>query len=66
VLPSTPVFGGMSTVGSLCLVGAFSSAYAQVNKGTDIRTVQGYLGHRAISSTGRYTSLDSKRLAKLF
>jgi site-specific recombinase XerD len=40
--------------------------YALVNKGTDIRIVQGYLGHRSISSTVRYTNLDSKRFAKLF
>lgn len=43
-----------------------SCGYALVNKGTDIRIIQGYLGHRAISSTVRYTSLDSKRFAKLF
>jgi type 1 fimbriae regulatory protein FimB len=40
--------------------------YALVNKGTDIRVIQGYLGHRSISSTVRYTKLDSKRFAKLF
>jgi type 1 fimbriae regulatory protein FimB/type 1 fimbriae regulatory protein FimE len=28
-----------------------SCGYALVNKGTDIRIIQGYLGHRAISST---------------
>lgn len=43
-----------------------SCGYALVNKGTDIRIIQGYLGHRAISSTVRYTKLDSKRFAKLF
>lgn len=43
-----------------------SMGYSLVNKGTDIRTIQVYLGHRAISSTVRYTSLDSKRFAKLF
>lgn len=40
--------------------------YALVNKGTDIRIIQGYLGHRSISSTVRYTKLDRKRFAKLF
>jgi type 1 fimbriae regulatory protein FimB len=40
--------------------------YALVNKGTDIRIIQGYLGHRSISSTVRYTNLDRKRFAKLF
>jgi site-specific recombinase XerD len=40
--------------------------YSLVNKGTDIRIIQGYLGHRSISSTVRYTKLDSKRFAKLF
>jgi len=43
-----------------------SCGYALVNKGTDIRIIQGYLGHRCISSTVRYTRLDSKRFAKLF
>jgi type 1 fimbriae regulatory protein FimB len=43
-----------------------SCGYALVNKGTDIRIIQGYLGHRSISSTVRYTNLDSKRFAKLF
>ena len=43
-----------------------SCGYALVNKGTDIRIIQGYLGHKAISSTVRYTTLDSRRFAKLF
>ena len=43
-----------------------SCGYALVNKGTDIRIIQGYLGHRSISSTVRYTMLDSRRFAKLF
>ena len=43
-----------------------SCGYALVNKGTDIRIIQGYLGHRSISSTVRYTNLDRKRFAKLF
>jgi type 1 fimbriae regulatory protein FimB len=43
-----------------------SCGYNLVNKGTDIRIIQGYLGHRWISSTVRYTALDSRRFAKLF
>ena len=43
-----------------------SCGYALVNKGTDIRIIQGYLGHRSISSTVRYTALDKRRFAKLF
>ena len=43
-----------------------SCGYTLVNKGTDIRIIQGYFGHRSISSTVRYTKLDSKRFAKLF
>ena len=43
-----------------------TTGYALVNKGTDIRIIQGYLGHKAISSTVRYTKLDSRRFAKLF
>ena len=43
-----------------------SCGYVLVNKGTDIRIIQGYLGHHSISSTVRYTKLDRKRFAKLF
>jgi type 1 fimbriae regulatory protein FimB len=43
-----------------------SCGYALVNRGTDIRVIQGYLGHRSISSTVRYTALDRTRFAKLF
>jgi type 1 fimbriae regulatory protein FimB len=43
-----------------------STGYYLVNRGIDIRTIQDYLGHRSISSTVRYTKLDSKRFAKLF
>ena len=43
-----------------------SCGYVLINKGTDIRTIQGYLGHRSISSTVRYTNLDKRRFAKLF
>jgi type 1 fimbriae regulatory protein FimB len=38
-----------------------SAGYAMVNSGTDIRISQGYLGHKDISSTVRYTHLDKKR-----
>jgi type 1 fimbriae regulatory protein FimB len=43
-----------------------STGYALVNKGVDIRVIQGFLGHRSISSTVRYTALDRTRFAKLF
>jgi type 1 fimbriae regulatory protein FimB len=43
-----------------------SCGYALINKGTDVRTIQAYLGHRSISSTVRYTNLDRKRFVKLF
>jgi type 1 fimbriae regulatory protein FimB len=43
-----------------------TTGYSLVNKGTDIRIIQAYLGHKAISSTVRYTKLDSRRFAKLF
>jgi type 1 fimbriae regulatory protein FimB len=43
-----------------------SCGYALVNKGTDIRTIQGYLGNRSISVTARYTTLDRTRFARLF
>jgi type 1 fimbriae regulatory protein FimB len=38
-----------------------STGYAMVNNGNDLRIIQGYLGHRDISSTIRYTHLDKKR-----
>jgi type 1 fimbriae regulatory protein FimB len=43
-----------------------SCGYALINQGTDIRTIQGYLGHRFISSTVRYTKLDKNRFKGLF
>jgi type 1 fimbriae regulatory protein FimB len=43
-----------------------SCGYSLVNRGTYIRIIQSYLGHRSISSTIRYTKLDHKRFAKLF
>jgi hypothetical protein len=49
-----------------CLRASTCCGYALVNKGTDIRIIQGYLGYRSSSSTVRYTKLDSRRFAKLF
>ena len=43
-----------------------SCGYSLVNRGTDIRVIQSYLGHRSISSTVRYTKLNHKQFAKLF
>jgi type 1 fimbriae regulatory protein FimB len=43
-----------------------STGFDLINKGVDVRVIQSYLGHRSISSTVRYTRLDSKRFAKLF
>jgi type 1 fimbriae regulatory protein FimB len=43
-----------------------SCGYSLVNRGTDIRVIQTFLGHRSISSTVRYTKSDSRRFAKLF
>jgi site-specific recombinase XerD len=43
-----------------------SCGYSLINRGVDVRTIQAYLGHASISSTVRYTKLDSKRFAKLF
>jgi type 1 fimbriae regulatory protein FimB len=38
-----------------------STGYAMVNNGNDIRIIQEYLGHKAISSTVRYTKLNKSR-----
>jgi type 1 fimbriae regulatory protein FimB len=43
-----------------------SCGYALVNRGTDIRTIQGYLGNRSIAATARYTTLDRQRFVRLF
>ena len=38
-----------------------SCGYSLVKKGTDIRVIQAYLGHRSTSSTTRYTQGMSAR-----
>jgi site-specific recombinase XerD len=38
-----------------------ATGYALVNNGADIRKIQDYLGHVSITSTQRYTNLDSRR-----
>lgn len=43
-----------------------SCGYYLINKGTDLRTVQEYLGHRDINSTVIYTELDHSRFKGLF
>jgi site-specific recombinase XerD len=43
-----------------------STGYDLVNRGTDVRVIQSYLGHRSISSTVRYTKLNHKAFARLF
>jgi site-specific recombinase XerD len=43
-----------------------SCGYDLINKGTDVRIMQDYLGHRSISTTVRYTRLNRERFASLF
>jgi site-specific recombinase XerD len=43
-----------------------STGFDLINKGVDIRVILGYLGHRSISSTVRYTKLDKRRFKGLF
>jgi site-specific recombinase XerD len=40
-----------------------SAGYMLANEGTDTRLIQGFLGHRNIQNTVRYTQLSAKRLA---
>ena len=40
--------------------------YALANDGVDTRTIQGYLGHRSIQHTVRYTELAPTRFRELF
>jgi len=42
-----------------------STGYALANRGVDTRTIQGYLGHRSISHTVRYTELSTERFTGL-
>ena len=43
-----------------------AAGYVLANKGTDTRTLQGYLGHRSIQSTVRYTELAPCRFKNLW
>jgi len=43
-----------------------STGYYLADKGTDTRTIQGYLGHRNISNTVRYTELSAERFRGLW
>ena len=43
-----------------------STGYALANKGVDTRTLQGYLGHRSIQSTVRYTELAPGRFKDIW
>ena len=38
-----------------------STGYAMINSGNDVRIIQGYLGHRSITSTVRYTKLNKSQ-----
>jgi type 1 fimbriae regulatory protein FimB/type 1 fimbriae regulatory protein FimE len=43
-----------------------ATGYALANKGVDTRTLQGYLGHRSIQSTVRYTELAPGRFKDIW
>lgn len=43
-----------------------SCGYALVNKGTDTRTLQEYMGHASITNTVRYTALNAGRFDRLW
>ena len=40
--------------------------YNLINRGTDVRIVQSFLGHRSLQSTVRYTELAPNRFANLY
>ena len=44
----------------------YATGFALANKGTDTRTLQGYLGHRSIQSTVRYAELAPGRFKNLW
>jgi site-specific recombinase XerD len=43
-----------------------SCGYKLANDGVDTRTIQGYLGHKSIQHTVRYTELAPTRFKSLF
>ena len=43
-----------------------ATGYVLANKGIDTRTLQGYLGHRSIQSTVRYTELAPGRFKNIW
>jgi type 1 fimbriae regulatory protein FimB len=43
-----------------------SCGYYLTNQGKDLRLIQNFMGHASISSTIRYTAVDTRRFAKLF
>jgi type 1 fimbriae regulatory protein FimB/type 1 fimbriae regulatory protein FimE len=43
-----------------------SCGYALINRGSDVRTVQAYMGHASISNTVIYTRLDAARFNGLW
>ena len=43
-----------------------ATGYNLINRGTDVRMVQSFLGHRSIQSTVRYTELAPNRFANLY
>jgi type 1 fimbriae regulatory protein FimB/type 1 fimbriae regulatory protein FimE len=43
-----------------------AAGFVLANRGTDTRTLQGYLGHRSIQSTVRYTELAPGRFKNLW
>ena len=43
-----------------------STGYHLTNQGRDLRLIQDFMGHASISSTVRYTCVNTKRYAKLF
>jgi type 1 fimbriae regulatory protein FimB/type 1 fimbriae regulatory protein FimE len=40
--------------------------YALINKGTDVRVIQSYMGHVSIQSTVRYTHVDHSQFNGLW
>jgi type 1 fimbriae regulatory protein FimB/type 1 fimbriae regulatory protein FimE len=43
-----------------------STGYKLANDGQDTRAIQGYLGHRSIMSTQRYTALAPDRFKRFW
>ena len=66
MIEKVAVAAGLDVLGVHCHTLRHSCGYALVNKNTNLRTIQSYLGHKSISGTIRYTKLNGSQFKGLF